>query len=209
MYEVRDIDLTNQSGSVRTPGHRSIPRLSGLLIGMLLLVPMAGWANQSAIDPFVGIYEGVSVTDPSGVLTAGDIGIRIRRLDDDFIIDWHSVITDAQGVRRRNHEVHFQPNPRHIGEHRQDVYREALRRSISGSSRPADPMQGESLFWSRIDEDTLTIYRMQISEDGSQDLQIYAFTRAGERMLLHFKHMRDDRLLQSVMGVLVKKPKTP
>lgn len=209
MSEDKGIDVTNRSGCARTPCHRNFLRLSGLLTGMLLLVPMTGWANQSAIDPFLGVYEGVSVEDPSGVLTAGDIGVQIRRLDDDFIVDWHSVITDADGVRRRNHEVHFQPNPRHIGEHRQNVYREVLRRSVSGSSRPADPMLGESVFWSRIDGDTLTIYRMQISEDGSQDSQIYAFTLAGERMLLHFKHMRDDRLLQSVMGVLVKKPKAP
>lgn len=209
MSEVKGIDLTHRSAIIRTTRHRNFPRLSELLIGLLLLLPTAGWASQSAIDPFVGVYEGISVKDPAGVLTARDIGVRIRRMDDDFVVDWHSVITDADGVRRRNHEVHFQPNPRHVGEHRQNVYREVLRRNFSGSSRPADPMQGESYFWSRIDGDTLTIYRMQIHEDGSQDLQIYRFTRAGERMHLEFKHMNDDRLLQSVTGVLVKQPKAP
>ena len=201
--------MTQATGIRSTPNHRLLEHLLGILATMCLIAPITGWANSDAIEPFIGVYDGVAVTDPADILTPRDIGVKIRRERGDFIIDWHSVITDGDAVQRRNHEVHFQRNPRHIGGNGQNVYRAALQPSISGTPRPSDPMQGESYFWARITGDTLSVYRMLINDDGSQDLQIYGFTLVDDRMRLHFKHMRDDRPLQSVTGVLKKREKAP
>lgn len=201
--------MARGSRSGRARNHRLRKYFLSVLVTLFLVAPVTGWANSDPIEPFIGVYSGIAVTDPSGILTPRDIGVEIRPEHGDFIVDWHSVITDGSSVRRRNHEVHFQRNLRHGGERGKHVYHEALRPSVSGTPRPSDPMQGEPYFWARIVDNTLTIYRMLITDDGSQDFQIYRFTLDGDQMHLDFKHMRDDRQLQAVTGVLEKRVNTP
>ncbi len=179
-----------------TTGGGIAPRF-GVWLGLIgALHVLAGPVAAEPIDPFVGRYEGESVSDARGLLAAGDIGLRIRREGQGFLADWRSTVSGPEGVQRSNHEVFFEP----IRE--RPVYRAHGQPGVSGQLRSADPMRGEPYFWARLEGATLILYAMRIEPAGSLDLRIYRYGLAGARTSFAFRHLRDGLPVSDATGWL-------
>lgn len=181
-----------------TKRRRSLVMLTALLF---ILVPMTGdiRASTHSIRPYIGVFQGESVTDPAGVLTIGDIDVEIQPARHGFIIDWRSAVIEDGRIVRFNHEVLFErTGSRHI-------YRAHLAPDSSGVARAPDLIDGRPYFWARLTDSALIVYVMQIMPDGSADLRIYRRSIEGNRMKLEFTRLRDGHSLLTAHGVLHRK----
>jgi hypothetical protein len=65
-----------------------------------------------------------------------------------------------------------------------------------------DPLDGTPLAWARIDDRTLTINVLTISEDGDWVVQVYDRVLTKEGMALSFVRVRNGHVEQRLWGTL-------
>lgn len=171
-----------------------------LICAIHVVVFAAAWGDVSAatptIDAYVGVFEGKSVNDSQGALTADDIDVEIRPAPNGFLIDWRSATVENDRVQRLNHEVIFERASAN------NVYRMYHGPNTRGVASAPPLIDGEPYFWARLTEDALIVYVMKIERDGSVDLRIYLRSVEGNRLRFEFTRLRDKEIVQTASGVL-------
>ncbi len=77
-----------------------------------------------------------------------------------------------------------------------------MRKDVFGNRAPNDPMKGDPYVWARLRGDTLTVYALIVTPDGSYDMQVYDRTLTKNGMKLDFKRFLEGQKVKSIKGEL-------
>ncbi|MEL6466322.1 MAG: hypothetical protein AAFQ58_15265 [Pseudomonadota bacterium] len=155
---------------------------------------------RAEITPFLGSYVGsAEVTQIDGMKIPRDMSVEISETKQGFRVKWTSVTYRASGkVSEKSYTVDFVPSGRG------NVYAAAQKKNVFGHEVQLDPMKGEPYVWSRIDEQTLTVYSLFVAEDGGYSLQQYDRTLSEGGLDLRFQNIRNGEILRAVETFLTR-----
>lgn len=119
---------------------------------MLAVAGPTALAQQSLPDAFVGMFRG-KLSDKSGSAD-GEFTVVIRRSDAGFAVSWPPRVT-----------ANLQP---------------AGRPNIFKTSGKLSLLDGNSVYWARIDGETLIVYAAQMGERGEYRIDSYLYTVSGD-----------------------------
>jgi hypothetical protein len=157
------------------------------------------FADARPIEAFFGHYSGTAIVEGDGDTTVRDLDVAVEPHDGNFQINWSTVTRiDDGAVKRKSYAIVFEPSAR------SDIYRSAMRTDLFGHRVPLDPLQGDPYVWCRIDGQTLTVYALNITNDGGYDLQVYNRTLVDKGLKLVFTRMREGRPTKSLSAFLEK-----
>jgi hypothetical protein len=167
------------------------------LLGWLGCPGAALAAENLSIAAFYGTWKGtgqVHSPDDTLAMTARDLDVKIAPQGAGFRIAWTTVSYLEGGaggseVRRKSSTLDFLPSGRP---------------GVFKAASAGDPFAGDAFSWARIKGQTLTVYLLNIREDGAYDMQSYARTLTGFAMDLTFTRVRDDEPQRSARGKLIK-----
>jgi len=173
----------------------SISARIALLLALAILSRMA--SAESDVAKFYGKYEGQVTSDSQGEVEPRDSTVEIAPHKNGFIVKWISVSHKAGGlIKRKKYNIEFRTT------RRRNVYKAGMRTNIFGASIPLDPMRGDPYIWARIDGPVLTVYALQILDDGSYEMQIYERTLTVQGLDIKYSRLREGKLLRSASGSL-------
>ena len=168
-----------------------------LLAGALLAA--LGTAHASdGITPFIGEYRGRAISDSGSGLKERDLSVVIEpQRKGGFAVEWTTISRSSSGrLRKKSYTVEF------ITTKRENIFSSAMKTNVFGGRQAMDPLEGDPYFWSRIDGQTLTIYALLITDEGSYEIQVYERTLTEAGMDLRFSRVRDGQVLKQINGTL-------
>ena len=178
-------------------------------VSLVLLLVVAGviaagpsLAALSSIEPFFGRFEGKAIVEGDDTTTSRDLAVVIQPDGERFRIDWTTATRQADGdVKRKAYSIAFEPTKR------PGIFRSTMRADMFGNQVPLDPLKGDPYVWCRVAGRVLTLYSLQITDDGGYDLQVYERTLVGEgRMSLRFTRLREGEPPKELTAILKKVP---
>jgi hypothetical protein len=171
--------------------------LRGAFLGALVAgAPLPALA--ATVADFAGVWRGVEVEVVEGddpfELAPEDLNVTVARDRDGFRISWNA--PDKQRI-----EAVFAPTDRPgvffvrpSGNPLLDLFR---------SPATGNPLLGETLLWSRLEGDTLVVYRLMLERDGGFDLHRYAWTlESAETLALDFSRLSEGPTRVAFVGRL-------
>jgi hypothetical protein len=159
-------------------------------------------AGLRDVERFYGAYEGEGVAVEDGVKSKRGLVVEIGPTEDGFVVKWSTTIfVDDSPDRTSSYSVNFTKS------RREDIFTSQMRVNKFGSRVPLDPLKGDPLIWSRLIDDTLTVYGMRITKEGSFDLQVYHRTRTDEGMTLDYTRILEGKSIRTVTGTLEEVPR--
>jgi len=168
-----------------------------LVLGIFASAAVA--AENRPIEDFYGRYIGTTSGASEGEATPRDIGVEIVPEDDGFIVTWQTVITRDDGsTKGTSYRILFQPTKRG------SIFSSAMRVNVFGKLTPLDPLSGDPFVWARIVGDTLTVFALLITDEGSFEMQVYDRTLTEKGMDLRFSRIRDEKVLKVITGRLTR-----
>lgn len=167
-------------------------------VALVCLLSAASVPVCASVDKFEGSYEGTAVAG-GDELSARDISVNIESKAKGFSLTWTAVIRKANGkVKRSEYSIEFLPTKR------AGLYRSGMRRNLFGQAVPLDPLKGDPYVWAKVEDDTLVVHALLITEDGGYELQIYKRSLTPGGMHLDYFRIRDNEILRTVTGDLKK-----
>jgi hypothetical protein len=170
----------------------------------LVLVAAPAFAQQrqqpQQVSPaaFFGTWSGGGVAENRDSIyfnmTARDIDVVIRPVDNGFTVAWTTVIRQGGDVAN--------PNQRRRETLR--TLRPAPQGRVWRCVESGDLFAGKETCWARITGRTLTLYQMTILANGAYEIEQYDRTLTGTGMDLKFTRLRDREPVRTVTGKLVK-----
>lgn len=173
-------------------------RLLRVGIGMLFLATGAAQAQDLTPAHFYGTFQGSGFAEDKDSIyfgtTVRDLDVIIAPSGSGFNVTWTTIIRGGgdpskPNVRRKTQTVNFSPTDK------DNVFR---------GTPSGDPLSGNRYVWSRIEDNTLTVFIMTISESGAYNMQSYARTLSGYGMDLVFSRIRDGEPVRSARAKLTK-----
>ncbi|MFC6673620.1 hypothetical protein [Marinobacterium aestuariivivens] len=191
-----------QQPCIRRPAGRR-PRqhdfFTDLLTGLaLLLLAMPLHAESLEIDAFYGHYAGVADQIVKQESERRRLTVTIEPQGDNFLVDWSTRVRRAdQSLKDNHYRVLFRKTRRGA------VYASAMRINVFGKQIPMDPLAGDPFVWARIQDRTLTVYALMITDEGSYDMQVYDRTLLENGDLdLSFSRILDGGLRKEITARL-------
>lgn len=175
-------------------------RLMALVVVTAIWLPFGASAQDLSIKAFNGIWRGSALSESNISVhfrvTARDLDVEIRPFGaGGFTVRWATILRqkgdpNAPVETLKETQVAFNPDK--------------TRRKVWTAATQGDPIAGESLYWARLEAQTLTVYSLGIAEDGSSELQIYRRSLNGLGMQLEFNRSVDGEAVRSARGKLIK-----
>jgi hypothetical protein len=165
-----------------------------------MVMAVGGWAAdglaaERPIEDFYGEYIGRSVAGNG--LQARDINIAIEEVRRGFNVSWSTVTHRKSGkAKRKSYSIDFRRTKR------DNIYLSAMRKDVFGNRAPNDPMKGDPYVWARINGDTLSVYALIVTDDGSYDMQVYHRTLTANGMRLEFTRFLEGEAKKTITGEL-------
>ncbi|NKB59921.1 MAG: hypothetical protein GKS00_26725 [Alphaproteobacteria bacterium] len=155
------------------------------------------WAADRKIEDFYGEYAGRSVSASADSLKTRDINVEIKSIRHGFNVAW-TTVTLRKGAKatRKSYSIDFRKTKRG------GIYQSVMRKDVFGNRAPNDPMKGDPYVWSRIRGDTLSVYALIVTDEGSYDMQVYNRTLTANGMALDFKRFLEGQEVKSITGEL-------
>lgn len=177
-----------------------VKRLQSLVIGLALVwavgIQGAGAADR-AIEDFYGEFTGRTVSADAGEVKARDINVKIEEIRRGFNVSWTTVTLRKGGkAKRKIYSIDFRKTKRG------NIYQSAMRKDVFGNRAPNDPLKGDPYVWARIRGNTLSVYALIVTPDGSYDMQVYDRTLTENGMNLDFKRFLEGQEVKSIKGEL-------
>lgn len=159
------------------------------------LAPIAQ-ADDSLYSKFFGKFSGQ-------VEVSGDrirnLEVEIKPIEKGFNVGWKTITSDQSGSgKTKSYSINFVVSDRH------GIYGSAMKTNLFGGQEALDPMKGEPYFWSKITDQTLTIFGMLITEDGNYEIQRYDRTLKGDDMQLVYTLSKEDEIVKNISASLTK-----
>jgi len=155
---------------------------------------------RADVTRFIGDYSGAAEVDlGDGKTQSRDMSVRIYETEDGFGVRWSTTRLRANGKAKTTYyEVRFMPTQR------PGVFAAAQKKNLFGHEVPLDPMQGEPYVWARMIGDTLSVYSLFVTDDGSYEMQQYDRTLVEGGLALEFSRFSEGAQLRSVQTVLTR-----
>ncbi|MFQ5756369.1 MAG: hypothetical protein ACE5H7_09790 [Acidiferrobacterales bacterium] len=170
----------------------------------LVLVPLPVHAGSTSFERFFGRYNGMSTSVPEGEISKRELSITIKPYENGFSINAETRMHKPGGrVKRVQTSISFRPT------RRKNIYSSAMRRDLFGHAVPLDPLKGDPFIWATVSGNRFTVYAVQITDDGAQDLQIDKRTLTPQGMELEFTRFLDAGPIRRVTGTLKKVGSVP
>ncbi len=151
------------------------------------------------IDEFFGSYKGSSISENGEGLSARDIGVVIRARERGFTLAWSTITHKANGkTKNKQYSIDFTSTGR------KSIYASAMKTNKFGARVPLDPLKGEPYVWARIEDNTLTVYALLITDEGDYEMQTYNRTLTRDGMELEFLRIFDGKKLKRITGSLTR-----
>jgi hypothetical protein len=109
------------------------------------------------------------------------------------------LIPRGDDVERRESRIEFRRT------RRPNIYIAAQRKDRFGGVRPLDPVRGDPYFWASLDDRTMTVYGVHVTDDGGYELQIYERRLTTGGMQLRFRRIRNGETIRDIQGILTRK----
>jgi len=169
-----------------------------LLVGLFLSGLAPASAEDAAIKPFLGSYEGTTLLSNEEIKSR-ELRVAITPAEDGgFRVEWQTTLYKPRDdVRRKTQSLEF----RHSVEN-PELYAAVPSDVTAGMDPSHDPLDGAPYAWARIDNRTLTINVLTISEDGDWVVQVYDRVLTKEGMALSFTRVRNAHVEQRLWGTL-------
>jgi hypothetical protein len=177
-----------------------------LLAASLGLVSPAVAGGELSIRDFAGDWRGVEVTnsDQAIAATPKDLDLQLSPEGDGFRLNWIRLARAAGGgLERQKAEASFAPTDR-PGVFAFRPGPTSLLGRLFGDPATANPLEGKTLLWARLDGATLTVYSLAIDERGGFDLNRAARTLADGKMTLQYTRRSENDVILTVEGRLEK-----
>jgi hypothetical protein len=171
-----------------------------LILALLCVVTALPARAQQQLTPaaFFGTWTGGGVAENRDSLyfnmTARDLDVIIRPVDNGFTVSWSTLIRQGGNVQ--------QPNQRKRETVR--TFRPAPTGRIWRCTESGDPLNNQEACWARISGKTLTIYQMTVLASGAYEIEQYDRTLLDTGMDLKFTRLRDREPVRTVTGKLIK-----
>ncbi|MEM6888255.1 MAG: hypothetical protein AAF636_08970 [Pseudomonadota bacterium] len=168
---------------------------------VFLLFLLSAQALYADIARFVGTYDGSAEVElADGTMQARDMFVKIDETKEGYVVEWTSTTIRADGSRKeKSYSIEFAPSGRN------DVFAAAMKQNVFGHSVQLDPMKGEPYVWSRISDDTLTVYSLYVAEDGGYEIQQFDRTLASGGLELAYKSVLNGKINRTVTTFLEKR----
>lgn len=173
-------------------------RFALVLLTCLAVFGTAGpAAADRPIESFFGEYTGRSVSGAGDALSTRDINVEIKEIRRGFNVSWTTVTLRKGGkAKRKEYSIDFRKTKR------DGIFQSSMRKDVFGNRTPNDPMQGDPYVWARVRGDTLSVYALIVTGDGSYDMQVYNRTLTPNGMTLDFKRFLEGEEVKSIKGEL-------
>ena len=165
-----------------------------------LMVFAAAPAGAQEIERFFGHFEGSGISENADsiffAVSVRDLDVKIRPAEGGGV----QPELDHSHPRRRRPE---QSQDQEEGQATL-IFLPTDKPGVFRATEAGDPLRGEPVWWSRVEENTLYTYRMQINLDGTWQVQKYVRTVSGSGMTLVFERIMDGDQTRQVRGRLIK-----
>lgn len=156
-------------------------------------------AKDLSIKAFTGLWQGSALSENNNsanfALTQRDMDVEIRpATDGSFTLTWRT-------VQRQKGSADA---PTEVLKTTTRTFKKAAGANVWHASTPSDPLKGGTPSWARVKGQTLSVYSMAVSENGSYDMLVYDRTLSGLGMTLEFTAIRDGRIRRTAKGTLVR-----
>ena len=166
-------------------------------LALLAMAMAAAGAAERSIDAFYGEYVGRTVSGDGAGLEERDINVAIKPVKRGFTVSWTTVTHRPEGgSRRKSHTIEFRRS------NRDNIFQSSMRKDVFGQESPNDPMRGDPYVWARIKGDTLSVYALIVTDDGSYDMQAYHRTLTRDGMTLRFARTVEGAEKKTITGEL-------
>jgi archaellin len=156
-------------------------------------------AADRAIEDFYGEYAGRSISASADKLKTRDINVEIKEIRRGFNVAWTTVtLREGKKATRKSYSIDFKKTKRG------GIFQSAMRKDVFGNRAPNDPMRGDPYVWARLRGDTLSVYALIVTGDGSYDMQVYNRTLTANGMVLEFKRFLEGQEVKSIKGELAR-----
>lgn len=169
---------------------------AGLLALAVILFP-APPANAAPIDPFVGRWVGMGITENGA--PAESVGFVDRELEvivetaaDGFSVTWKTLRPSSSG--RADKVKHTSIRVPFVRTDNPGIYRMAA---------TPEPLSGAPYIWARVADHMLEVHSITISDRGVMEYQKYVRTLlSDDEMQLRFTRSLDGSIVRSVLAHL-------
>lgn len=169
-----------------------------VLAHVLALTAGLSGAHAAEIADFFGEYVGEATVDKQGKQSTRDLSVIISPHKKAFNVRWAAVKRGSAEVDRKEFDVNFRPSLR------AGIYSSSMRSDLFGNPVALDPMSGDPYFWATLHGDTLSVYALLITEDGSYDMQVYHRTLAPTGLELEYSRLHEDQVTTTAKAFLRK-----
>jgi hypothetical protein len=176
------------------------------VLGVLLSVPALSPLFAAPIDPFTGDWRGVVLdTQASEHFEPADLDLKVSRNGDGFSLRWTAFegILDREDFVRESFRARFAPSGR-TGVYAYDDRQQSLLSRMFASPETGNPLEGETLLWGRIEEQTLVAYALHLKDDGEFELHRVEVTREGEELAVERSIRTGHRRITILAGRLAR-----
>lgn len=171
--------------------------LAFLVAVLCVTAGATAWAQDPALRKFFGTFRGSGVEENEDSLyfrtTVRDFDVTIQSDGQGFRVEWVTVtrrgdLSDPK-IKRKSQSMLFVPSNRP---------------GLWESSPQGNPFAGEQLAWAQVEENTLRINMLTLTENGNYELQQWLRTLTGSGMTLTYTRLRDGEPVRTVYGFLTK-----
>jgi len=162
---------------------------AALIVGSSL---EASAKDPSLPDGFWGHWQGIPITSHEGTLPVGALDLSIKPDADGFHLTWQHL-----GSLRDGGEATVPVDARFLPSTRPGVYEYvpnsgSLLTRMFASPSTGNPLEGETLLWARVEDETLIVYSMMVEPKGGFDVDRYQWTRTATGLRLLYSQQSDD-----------------
>ena len=160
-------------------------------------LPLASPARAAPIDPFVGNWVGMGITeDGAPAESVGFVGreldVTIKSTADGFNVTWKTLRLSSSG--RSDTVKHSAISVPFVFVDKPGIYR------MAGTG---EPLSGSPFIWARVADDRLEVHSITISERGVLEYQKYVRRLlSDDEMQLRFTRSIDGSIVRSVLAHL-------
>ncbi|KAA3624928.1 MAG: hypothetical protein DWQ08_09835 [Proteobacteria bacterium] len=166
-----------------------------LFAAVTALSSTPGFASD--YDRFVGEFTGMFIPVDAEKGEVRDLGVTIREINNGINISWVTTTFDDDAQKTKKYSIDF------LETERENILKAAQRKNLFGGRDPLDPMKGEPFAWARINNETLSVYVMLITDDGGYELQTYdrTLTQNGD-LVTQYSRIRNGALIRALKATL-------
>ncbi|MDA9982017.1 hypothetical protein N9H39_04635 [Gammaproteobacteria bacterium] len=169
-----------------------------LFLLALILASSPARADEE-FEPFVGDFEGKYTTVDGGIEKSRDLSVSIHETSDGFNVSWKTTTFKKKKKKTKGYSIDF------IKSDREHIFQAAQKKNVFGGREPLDPMKGDPYVWARIEGAKLTVYALNVTEDGGYEMQTFNRVLMDDKNLhLKFSRFRDGKPLKSIDTILYR-----